>query len=126
MLEGGPLPGDNAAELLYDLNLPLRTHLDVLRKALERAAIEGIYATDVPGSRALFVIDQYGCSQQGLSSQQFNERLQQTVDTALQRAGIAADREDHNINATSLEGAARDPLRVPWANYPLHPVACPV
>ncbi|WP_319595627.1 hypothetical protein [Streptomyces sp. ID05-04B] len=124
VLDGGPLPGDNASELLYDLNLPLRTHLDVLREALERAATEGIYATDVPGSRILFVVDQYGCAQQGLSSEQFNERLQRTVGTALQRAGIGAGREDHNISATSLDSAARDPLRVPWANYPLHPVAC--
>ncbi|OEJ21492.1 hypothetical protein AS594_38755 [Streptomyces agglomeratus] len=124
VLDGGPLPGTNASELLYDLNLPLRTHLDVLRDALERAATEGIYATAVPGSRALFVVDQYGCSQQGLSAAQFNERLQRTVGTALQRAGIAAGREDYNINATSLDSTARDPLRVPWANYPLHPVAC--
>jgi hypothetical protein len=54
VLDGGPLPGDNASELLYDLDPPLRTHLDVLRDALERAATDGIYATPVPGSRALF------------------------------------------------------------------------
>ncbi|WP_030823368.1 hypothetical protein [Streptomyces hygroscopicus] len=124
VLGGGPLPGDNASELLYDLNLPLRTHLDVLRDALERVATEGIYATEVPGGWDLFVVDQYGCAQQGLSSKQFNERLQQTADAALQRAGIAAGREDHKIHATSLDSTARDPLRVPWANYPLHPVAC--
>ncbi|MEU5525174.1 hypothetical protein ABZ759_32250 [Streptomyces sp. NPDC047860] len=124
VLDGGPLPGDNASELLYDLNLPLRTHLDMLRDALERAATEGIYATEVPGSRALFVVDQYGCAQQGLSSMQFNERLQHIADTALHRAGIAAGREELNIHATSLDSTARDPLRVPWANYPLHPVAC--
>ncbi|WP_432171209.1 hypothetical protein [Streptomyces sp. 1222.5] len=124
VLDGGPLPGDNASELLYDLDLPLRTHLDVLRDALERAATDGIYATPVPGSRALFVVDQYGCAQHGMSSKQFNERLQHTAATALQRAGIAAGREDHNVHATSLDSTARDPLRVPWANYPLHPVAC--
>ncbi|MEU0058625.1 hypothetical protein [Streptomyces sp. NPDC006334] len=122
--DGGPLPGDNACELLYDLDLPLRTHLDVLRDALERAATEGIHATPVPGSRALFVVDQYGCAQHGMSSKQFNERLQHTAATALQRAGSAAGREDHNVHATSLDSTARDPLRVPWANYPLHPVAC--
>ncbi|MEU3620419.1 hypothetical protein ABZ725_50405 [Streptomyces sp. NPDC006872] len=103
---------------------PLHTHLDVLRDALERAATDGIYATPVPGSRALFVVDQYGCVQQGMSSKQFNERLQHAADSPLQRAGIAAGREDYNINATSLDSTARDPLRVPWANYPLHPVAC--
>ncbi|WP_328475762.1 hypothetical protein OHS71_00915 [Streptomyces sp. NBC_00377] len=124
VLEGVPLPGDNASELLYDLDLPLRTHLDVLRDALERAATDGIYATPVPGSRALFVVDQYACSEQGMSSEQFNERHQHAVEGALQRAGIAAGREDHNIYVTSLDSTARDPLRVPWANYPLHPVTC--
>jgi hypothetical protein len=124
VLEGGPLPGDNASELLHDLDLPLRTHLDVLRDALERAAIEGIHATAVPGGRALYVVDQYGCVQQGLSSAQFNERLLQSVGAALKRAGIAVGREDHNINFTSMDSTARDPLRVPWANYPLHPVTC--
>ncbi|MFF7452435.1 MULTISPECIES: hypothetical protein [unclassified Streptomyces] len=122
--DGGPLPGDNASELLYDLDLPLRTHLDVLRDALERAATDGIYATSMPGSRALFVVDQYGCVQQGMSSTQLNERLQHAADGALQQAGITAGREDYNINATSLDSTARNPLRVPWANYPLHPVAC--
>ncbi|MFF5256455.1 hypothetical protein ACFY4K_31005 [Streptomyces leeuwenhoekii] len=123
--DGGPLPGDSTSELLYDLDLPLRTHLDVLRDALERAATDGIYATPVPGSRALFVVDQYGCVQQGMSSNQFNERLQHTAANTLQRAGIAAGRGDHNIHATSLDSTARDPLRVPWANYPLHPVPAP-
>ncbi|MFF1443300.1 hypothetical protein [Streptomyces sp. NPDC058295] len=38
---------------------------------------------------------------------------------ALQRTGIAASREDRNINATSLgRGTARDPLRAPWVNCP--------
>ncbi|WP_405537582.1 hypothetical protein OG787_32565 [Streptomyces sp. NBC_00075] len=124
VLEGGPLPGENTAELLHDLNLPLRTHLDMLRSAFERAAAEGVYATAVPGSRALYVIDQFGCAQQGLPSTRFNERLQQTMGAALERAGIAAGREVHNIHFTSMDSTARDPLRVPWANYPLHPVAC--
>ncbi|MEV4590952.1 hypothetical protein [Streptomyces chartreusis] len=124
VLDGGPLPGDNASELLYDLDLPLRTHLDVLRNALDRAATDGIYATPVLGSRALFVVDQYACAEQGMSAEQFNERYQHAVDGALQRAGIAAGREDYNIHVTSLDSTARDPLRVPWANYPLHPVAC--
>ncbi|MEV0640653.1 hypothetical protein AB0I77_38160 [Streptomyces sp. NPDC050619] len=124
VLEGGPLPGSNASELLHDLDLPLRTHLDVLRDALEQAATEGIHATAVPGSRALYVVDQYGCVQQGLSSAQFNERLQQAVGAALENAGIAASREDHNVHFTSMDSTARNPLRVPWANYPLHPVVC--
>ncbi|MFD3505785.1 hypothetical protein ACFWWT_48860 [Streptomyces sp. NPDC058676] len=43
---------------------------------------------------------------------------------ALQRAGIAADERTTTLHATSLDSTARDPLRAPWANYPLHPVAC--
>lgn len=124
VLEGGPLPGNNASELLYDLDLPLRAHLDVMRDAFERAAAEGIHATAVPGRRALYVIDQYGCVQQGLSSAQFNVRLQEAVRTALASAGIATGREDHNVQFTTMDDTARNPLRVPWANYPLHPVAC--
>ncbi|MCD7441001.1 hypothetical protein K4B79_22590 [Streptomyces lincolnensis] len=124
VLEGGPLPGSNASEILHDLDLPLRTHLDVMRVALEEAATDGIHATVVPGSRVLYVVDQYGCAQQGFSSAQFNERLGRDVSIALERAGIAAGREDHNVHVTSMDSTARNPLRVPWANYPLNPVVC--
>ncbi|MFD7334929.1 hypothetical protein ACFV98_02850 [Streptomyces violascens] len=124
VLHGGPLPGDNASQLLHDLDLPLRTHLDDLREAMNCAATEGVYATALPGSRYLSIVDQFGCVQQELSSAQFNERLQQATGAALRRAGIASDRESRNIHATSLDITARNPLRVPWANYPLHPVAC--
>lgn len=124
VLDGGPLPGNNSAELLHDLDLPLRTHLDLLRSALDHAATEGIHATTVPGSRILYVVDQYGCAHQGLTSARFNQRLQEAVGTALQRAGIAAGRENSNIHATSMDSTAQDPLRVPWGNYPLHPVLC--
>jgi hypothetical protein len=53
-------------------------------------------------------VDQYRCARQDISSEQFNKRLRQAVDTALQRAGIAAGREDHNIHVTSLDSTARD------------------
>ncbi|WP_433894216.1 hypothetical protein [Streptomyces sp. CA-111067] len=121
---GGPLPGDNPSELLHDLDLPLRTHMNLLSDALQQAAAEGIYSTPVPGSRILSVVDQFGCSQQGMSSAVFNERLQQSYGAALRSAGIATGREDHNIHATSIDSTARDPLRVPWANYPLQPATC--
>ncbi|MET7869699.1 hypothetical protein [Streptomyces cyaneofuscatus] len=124
VLDGGPLPGDNASELLYDLDLPLRTHLDVLRDALERAATNGIHATPVPGARALSVVDQYACARLGMTSEQFHERHQHAIDGALRRAGIAVGREAYNVHVTSLDSTARDPLRVPWANYPLHPATC--
>lgn len=123
VLHGGALPGDNASAVLHDLDLPLRTHLDLLCTTTEQAGADGIYATVVPGSRALFVVDQYRCIQQGLTPEQFAERSKELFDATLRRALIGDNRED-NINATSLDSTARDPLRVPWANYPLHPVIC--
>jgi hypothetical protein len=42
---------------------------------------------------------------------------------ALRRAGIDDDRQWH-VMATSLDSVSRDPARVPFAAYPLHPVAC--
>jgi hypothetical protein len=123
VLHGGSLPGDNASEVLHDLDLPLRTHLDLLRTAMGRAAAEGVYSTEVPGSRALLAFDQYGCAAQGLTYKQFTEHTADAFDAALQRAGISGQRE-HNIHTTSLDSTAGDPQRVPWANYPLDPVLC--
>jgi hypothetical protein len=40
VLHGGALPGNNASEVLHDLDLPLRTHLDLLRTATERTVRE--------------------------------------------------------------------------------------
>ncbi|GAA2062993.1 hypothetical protein GCM10009839_87820 [Catenulispora yoronensis] len=40
----------------------------------------------------------------------------------MRRAGIN-DRRDLHVNATSLDAVSRDPLRVPWGIYPIHPVA---
>ncbi len=61
----GPLPGDDRAERLYDLDLPFKTHPDLLATGTERAAREGIFAARVPGNRALLVSDLYGCQAQG-------------------------------------------------------------
>ncbi|WP_435057582.1 hypothetical protein [Streptomyces sp. bgisy060] len=119
--DGGPLPGANTAERLHDLDLPLRAHLDILRAAADQAAAQGVHATTVPGVRALTVVDQHACTRLGLSSEDFNERFRRTFETALTSAGIAARRGELNWHATSLDHTARDPLRVPWANYPLPP-----
>jgi hypothetical protein len=119
----GPLPGDDRREWLYDLDLPYRTHLDLLRTGTERAAREGIFAAKVRGDRALLVSDLYGCQAQGWTEDQFNDRLARKFSGALRRAGLGP-RQASNVQATSLDSVSRDPLRVPFAAYPLHPVAC--
>jgi hypothetical protein len=121
--DAGPLPGDDRGERLYDLDLPYRTHLDLLATGTERAAREGIFAARVRGDRALLVTDLYGCQAQGWTDNQFNDQLERKFSGALRRAGLGP-RQDSNIHATSFDSVSRDPLRVPLAAYPLHPVAC--
>jgi hypothetical protein len=119
----GPLPGDDRGEWLYDLDLPYRTHLDLLRTGTERAARDGIFAAKIRGDRALLVSDFYGCQVRGWTEDQFNDQLERKFSGALRRAGLGP-RQLSNIHATSLDSVSRDPLRVPFAAYPLHPVAC--
>ncbi|MEU6166400.1 hypothetical protein [Streptomyces tanashiensis] len=123
ILDGAPLPGDNLAERLHDLDLPLRTHMDLLRSAAEHAAEQGVYATPVPGARVLTFIDQIACSRLGLTDQD-SEPVDRRFRAALQSAGIANGRLDNNVHATSADSAARDPKRVPWASYRLDPGLC--
>jgi hypothetical protein len=119
----GPLPGDDHHEWLYDLDLAYKTHLDLLRIGTESAAREGIFAAKVRGDRALLVSDFYGCQAQGWTEEQFNHQLERKFSGALRRAGLGP-RQTSNIHATSLDSVSRDPLRVPFAAYPLNPVAC--
>ncbi|MFH8386984.1 hypothetical protein ACH4E7_39735 [Kitasatospora sp. NPDC018058] len=124
VLNGGPMPGGRPSETLHDLDRPLRTHLDLLRATTDRALAEGIAATTVPGSRALLIADQAACSRLGMTGERFTENLGGAMHTALVQSGIAVDRDRQNVSATSLDFTARDPLRVPWASYPLHPAVC--
>lgn len=119
----GPLPRGDRGEWLYDLDLPYRTHLDLLRIGTERAAREGIFAAKVRGDRALLVSDLYGCQARGWTEDQFSDQLERKFSGALRRAGLGP-RQASNIHATSLDSVSRDPLRVPFAAYPLHPVIC--
>ncbi|MGW1275575.1 hypothetical protein ACWD4V_01270 [Streptomyces tsukubensis] len=124
VLEGGPLPGKNASNHLHDLDIPLRTHMDLLRTASDQAAADGIHATALPGARILSVVDQHACARLGFSPDYFDEQLEEKFTAALHSAGIGGGRLENNIHATSLDSTARDPLRVPWANYPLDPMLC--
>jgi len=120
----GPLPGPDSTERLHDLDVPLKTHLDVLADGTIWAAREGIFAAKLPGARALTVTDIFGCNVQGWTEDQFNDRLKCKHDGALRRAGIGPEGRENNIHATNLDLVARDPRRVPFAAYPLHPMAC--
>ncbi len=122
--DAGPLPGPDIRERLYDLDIPLKTHLDVLADGTVRAAREGIFAAKLPGARALTVTDIFGCNAQSWTEDQYNDRLKRKHRGALRRAGIGSRGREGNVHATNLDLVARDPRRVPFAAYPLDPVAC--
>jgi hypothetical protein len=121
--DNAPLPGQDPRIRLYDLDLPFKTHLDVLCLGTMRADRDGIFAARIPGGRALIVADMYGCSKQGWTDDEFAAGLESKRNAALRRAGISGDPQ-WLVTATSLDLVSRDPLRVPFAAYPLHPVAC--
>lgn len=119
----GPLPGDKRGHRLYNLDVSFKTHLELLRLGTERAARDGVFAARVPGDRALVVADLYGCNLQGWDSPEMNKRIQRQLAAAQHRAGIDGERE-YTVSATSFDSVARDPQRVPFAAYPLDPIAC--
>ena len=104
-----PLPGDDRRARLYDLDLPYHARLDVLRLGTERAARDGIFTAKLPGARALLVTDIYGYSAGGWTGDEWPDAADRKFTPALHRA--------------SLDSVSRDPARVPFAAYPLHPVA---
>lgn len=118
-----PLPGKDRRARLFDLDVQFKTHLDLLALGTERAARKGIFAARVRGDRALLVADIYGCSAQGWTEVGFAERVQSKFSSARRRAGLGP-RQPSDVHATSLDSVSRDPQRVPFAAYPLHPVAC--
>jgi hypothetical protein len=123
LLGTAPLPGKDRRARLFDLKLQFKTHLNLLALGTERAAQKGIFAARVPGDRALMVSDIYGCSQQGWTDEEHAERLDRKFNAARRRAGLGS-RQSSDVVATSIDSVSRDPLRVPFAAYPLHPVAC--
>jgi len=120
---GGPLPNQDRRTVLYDLDVPFNTHLEILRDGTRRATSDGIFAARVPGDRALLVTDFLGCNAQGWTDEQYQERIEKAYAGALRRANLTDDPE-WLITATSMDLVSRDPVRVPFAAYPLHPVIC--
>jgi hypothetical protein len=121
--ENAPLPGDDRRARLYELDLPYHTYLDVLRLGTERAARDGIFTAKLPGARALLVTDIYGYTAGGRTGGEWPDAANRKFTAALRRAGISDDRQWH-VTATSLDSVSRNPARLPFAAYPLHPVAC--
>ena len=123
LASAAPLPGRDRRARLFDLDVEFRTRLDVLDLGTARAARDGIFTARIPGERALLVSDIYGCSEQGWTEDEFADRLDSKFSGARRRAGLGP-RDHTGLSATSMDSVSRDPQRVPFAAYPLHPVAC--
>ncbi|HLQ56315.1 MAG TPA: hypothetical protein VK162_18855 [Streptosporangiaceae bacterium] len=108
---------------LHDLDVPFRTRLDLLRIGTERAARDGVFTAKVPGDRALLVVDQIACAAKGMTWEEHGELVDRKYNAARRRAGIGGALE-WNVGAFSVDRAARDPARVPFASYPLPSVVC--
>jgi len=121
--DNAPLPGKDRRARLYDIDLPYQTHLDVLRLGTERAARDGIFTAKLAGDRALLVTDIYGYTAGGWTDDEWPNAVDRKFTAAIRRAGIGDDRQWH-VMATSVDSVSRNPARVPFAAYPLHPVAC--
>jgi hypothetical protein len=121
--DNAPLPGKDRRARLYEIDLPYQARLDVLRLGTERAARDGIFTAKLPGARALLVTDIYGYTASNWTGDEWPDAADRKLTAALCRAGIGDDRQWHVV-ATSLDSVSRYPARIPFAAYPLHPVAC--
>jgi hypothetical protein len=118
-----PLPGPGPSARLYDIDVPYASHLNVLRRATERASRDGIFTTKLPGDRVLLVTDVYGYSAGGWTGDDWPATVSRRLTAALRRASLGDDMRWH-VAATSYDSVSQDPARVPFAIYPLPPIAC--
>jgi hypothetical protein len=117
---GGPLQGVLPGRLVQ-LDIPYKTHLDLLRKSFELAHQRGVQGLKLPGGRALVTTDIVRgyelWSEQELIDRTATEHLQ-----AVKRAHIL--NKGQLVYARSDDMVARSPTMPPWAIYPLSPELC--
>ncbi|MGQ0775282.1 MAG: hypothetical protein ACT4NY_12810 [Pseudonocardiales bacterium] len=117
---GGPLPGDLPGRLV-PLDIPYKTHLNLLGTAFDLAHERGVQGMKVPGGRALVATDivrGYDLwSERELIDRTATEHLQ-----AVKRARILD--VGHLVYARSDDLVARSPTMPPWSIYPLSPALC--
>lgn len=117
---GGPLPGELPGRLVQ-LDLPYKTHLDLLGRSFELAHGRGIQGMKIPGGRSLVTTDIVRgyelWSEQELIDRTATEHLQAT-----KRAHILG--KGQLVYARTDDMVARSPTMPPWAIYPLSPELC--
>jgi hypothetical protein len=118
--DGGPLPNDPDGRLVA-LDIPYKTHLNMLRDAFDKAAARGLLGMKVPGGRSL-VAAVLPKGYELWPEDEFLERTAKTHEAACKRAGILDS--GHLIAYRSDDKVARYATMPPWAIYPLPPAVC--
>lgn len=117
---GGPLPGPRPGHIVR-LDIPYRTHLDLLRVAFGLAQERAIQGMKVPGGRAL-VVSEIVRGYQRWPEQEFIDRTAIEHLQAVKRARVLDSA--HLLYVRSDDSVARSPTAPPWAIYPLPPEVC--
>lgn len=115
---GGPLPGDLPGRIVA-LNLPYKTHLQLLHTTFNLAHERGVQALKLPGGRSVLVSD-IARGYDLWSEEEFLRRTAVEHRQGLKRARILD--VGHLVYCRSDDLVARSPTMPPWAIYPL-PVA---
>jgi hypothetical protein len=118
--DGGPLPNDPDGRLLA-LDIPYKTHLNMLRDAFDKAATRGLLGMKVPGGRSL-VAANLPKGYELWPEDEFIKRTEDVHETACRRAGILDS--SHLIGFRSDDMVGRYATMPPWAIYRLPPAVC--
>lgn len=114
-----PMPG-GAGQVLVEIDLPYRTHLDALRDALNLARQRKLQAMKIPGGRALVVADQFAGAPAD-SGEESARLFASTLENIKRRAGI---KTDYQITMKSVDQVGRIAALPPWSIYPLPTEMC--
>jgi hypothetical protein len=106
---------------MIQLDIPYRTHLDLLGTAFDLACTRGVQGVKVPGGRALVAADIVR-GYELWSEEEFLDRTALEHQQTVKRAHILD--VGHLVLARSDDLVARSPTMPPWAIYPLPPELC--
>jgi len=114
-----PMPG-GAGQVLVEIDLPYRTHLDALRDALDLARQRKLQAMKIPGGRALVAANLFAGTP--ANTEEESARIfAAALDSVKRRARIT---DNDQITMKSVDQVGRTAATPPWSIYPLAPEMC--
>lgn len=116
VIHGYPLPGTELT--IVDLDTPYATDLSALNDLCDIAGRRGCVGAKLSGGRALVVTSFAGLLRRfGNNADLAATAFSAARTAAIRRAGIATAAQ--HVSIKSVDAAARTPLQVPWAIYPI-------